>query len=798
MLRSIGLTLALLGAVVVAWMGAASPHPRGTDTPVADFSAARAFEDDRVIAAVPHPIGSPANQRVRDYLLKRMTALGLSPRVQAGPSFEERPYMGALWITGGAVENIIGVLPGKDPTKPAIAVMAHYDSVAGSPGAADDAAGAASALEIARALKAGPKPERDVVFLLTDGEEAGLLGAREFYASNDPLLPHIGAVINMESRGGGGRANMFQTGADNGAWIDLFRKDAHAPVSSSLAVFLYEHMPNDTDFTVSKAKGLPGLNFAFIGRQFDYHSPSSTPAALDKGSLQHIGEQALSAARAVALAPALPAKTPSAVYSQTFGNLIVAYPAWGGWIVVGLGALLIGVAMWRARKAGQLIWPDVGLGVGVGAYMILWSAALLDLARRASGSGFGWLGSRRLLAAFGTYEAAAVILLIAAVLLTGVAAAKGRARVVMAIAALATGGLCSLFGGFDMIGAGLGVAGALVALIFVEPISRPGAWAGLLLMGLVAAVAAQALAPPAAFLIGWPLLAGALAAALSQLASDGRVISNMVRVVIAIAGLGWLGVYLHGVIQGLDLPVLLALFAWLGAIVAWPLLQSKDPENGGLTGPLIALVVGVALVGLIRLHDPWSARHPRATEVVYVADQTDNSFWRVSLMPQIDPWTRSALTGDGGALVRRPLDPISAKPLDAARAMAVPVTPPQLALTALPDGRRQLAITAAPGVRSLFVSLHTSVGLAGVTLDGRPVKGLEAAGGELNIRWQGDTAPVLITFRPAAPGALSVTWAGIDEHWPSQARPLPVRPDNAMAWDVSGATVTRGRSQFTW
>nr|QQZ51290.1 hypothetical protein JKL49_09545 [Phenylobacterium glaciei] len=36
-------------------------------------------------------------------------------------------------MIGGVVENLIGVLPGKDRKAPALALMAHYDSVPGSP-----------------------------------------------------------------------------------------------------------------------------------------------------------------------------------------------------------------------------------------------------------------------------------------------------------------------------------------------------------------------------------------------------------------------------------------------------------------------------------------------------------------------------------------------------------------------------------------------------------------------------------------------------------------------------------------
>jgi Zn-dependent M28 family amino/carboxypeptidase len=63
------------------------------------------------------------------------------------------------------------------------------------PGALDDAIGIAGLLEIARAFKAGPRPERTLVFAAWTAEERGLLGS-EYYASN-PLRPMETSVANL-------------------------------------------------------------------------------------------------------------------------------------------------------------------------------------------------------------------------------------------------------------------------------------------------------------------------------------------------------------------------------------------------------------------------------------------------------------------------------------------------------------------------------------------------------------------------------------------------------------------------
>jgi len=63
------------------------------------------------------------------------------------------------------------------------------------PGALDDGLGIAGVLELARAFKAGPRPERTLVFAAWTAEERGLLGS-EHYAAH-PIFPFEKAVANL-------------------------------------------------------------------------------------------------------------------------------------------------------------------------------------------------------------------------------------------------------------------------------------------------------------------------------------------------------------------------------------------------------------------------------------------------------------------------------------------------------------------------------------------------------------------------------------------------------------------------
>jgi Zn-dependent M28 family amino/carboxypeptidase len=101
--------------------------------------------------------------------------------------------------------NVLGKISGSKRPAETIWFTGHWDAYGlGAPdargkrvrpGALDDASGIAGVVELARAFKAGPRPERTLVFAAWTAEERGLLGA-EHYATN-PLFPTDKAVANL-------------------------------------------------------------------------------------------------------------------------------------------------------------------------------------------------------------------------------------------------------------------------------------------------------------------------------------------------------------------------------------------------------------------------------------------------------------------------------------------------------------------------------------------------------------------------------------------------------------------------
>ncbi|MBV8073286.1 MAG: M28 family peptidase [Acidobacteriaceae bacterium] len=121
------------------------------------------------------------------------------------------------------VKNVIGILPGSEPSLKHTAVLltAHYDHIGTTDtagrmaltpkdvtedhiynGANDDGSGAVSVIAIARALANWkPRPKRSIVFMTFFGEERGELGSK-FYGEH-PVFPISDTVadINLEQIG---------------------------------------------------------------------------------------------------------------------------------------------------------------------------------------------------------------------------------------------------------------------------------------------------------------------------------------------------------------------------------------------------------------------------------------------------------------------------------------------------------------------------------------------------------------------------------------------------------------------
>jgi hypothetical protein len=540
------LIVALVLALVLAVLGTTPPRPAPVDAPPEALSAARAMKDIERIARAPHPSGSAEHAALRGYLMQRLGELGLTVRTQEGQfpadARAELDRRGGKAAPRIPLTNVLGLLRGSDPNLPALALMAHYDSVPGSPAAADDGAGVASILETLRALSLDRQRKRDVLVILTDGEESGLLGARMFFAQAQEAR-RIGAIVNLETRGGGGKANLFQTSARNGDVARLWAQTAPHPAGTSLATFIYSVLPNDTDLTVALPHGYSAWNFAFIGRPGLYHSPLATAANLDRGSLQQMGEQTLGLAQALTKANDLPRRAPDLVFFDVFGLFAVHYaPSWG-WAMLAVALVGYGLLVLRRPEPAEML-----RGAGRMLALVVLTGALLWALNMASGAD----------GPVNYYDRLAAI---------------PRLQVVAFCASLAM----------------------TVFLLGRRPVSVSGE-AGLVLPVWLTAAAFQAFAPSAAYVLTVPLLLGGAAALVRGFAP--RREWRVVLVIVAAVVTGYALVLGYSLLQavGPALPMVCVLSLLMAVPVLVPL-RAPLPVGRvrGAAGLLLVAALGVAL-----------------------------------------------------------------------------------------------------------------------------------------------------------------------------------------------------------
>lgn len=77
-----------------------------------DFSSDRVLDYLKEIAKEPHPMGSLANEKVRDYIVKHFQNLDIPVEIQSKPVKDIRDGKYAAKINTGTVENIIAKIPG--------------------------------------------------------------------------------------------------------------------------------------------------------------------------------------------------------------------------------------------------------------------------------------------------------------------------------------------------------------------------------------------------------------------------------------------------------------------------------------------------------------------------------------------------------------------------------------------------------------------------------------------------------------------------------------------------------------
>ena len=629
-------------AALVAWAKAAErpPSPALASAPKIQFSAERAWGHlERITGEEPTPIGSAGGDEVHDYLIAELTALGLDVEVQEG--------VGARTFdadtVAGRVENVVATIPGRESTG-RVFLAAHYDTTFGAPGASDDMAAVAAILETARALRSGEQPRNDVVLLLTDGEEPGLLGAESFVEQH-PYGAGGGVVLNWEATGNAGPSVLFETSEGNAALIEEFAASATHPVGEAAMAELYEESSQNTDFTVFKEAGFVGLNFAFIDGGAYYHNPRDTVDNFDPASMQHHGANMLALARAFGerdLA-ALDSEN-DATYFTLFG-VVISYPTWLILPLASLAVLAVLALALVARNRTLVTVPRLIAGM---------AAALVPLVVAPA-------------AAIGLWE----VLVLLRPAYAGMRDMYQPELYRWALAALTA---AIIFGWYALLRRRVGAAAmAIGALIWPAVLGVAEAWlAPELSYSDSLPAAAAACGGLVALMIGEKPAAWRVVALTAGIAPGVVLITVGATAILAVMGIpmGVAGVFFLALAGLLMLPLV---------ELAMPLYPAESARRAvrrwAVVAPLVALLV-VGLTGAGLAVDRFDENRPAPAHLMYVLDaDTGTAFW-ASEDSEPNEWTARYVTNGGGAM-EMPL-PYDTEPKWSGEAEAMPLEAPEL------------------------------------------------------------------------------------------------------------------------
>lgn len=288
-------------------LAADSMEGRGTGT--RGMERAARFLESQYKAAGLEPAGDSGTYRQNIPLRKvaMPNAPGGRTRMAIVPTWEE---WNALPTDERVLtQNITGILRGSDPVlkDEVLLVTAHYDHLGISRpvngdsiynGADDDASGNVALLEVARALRNGPRPRRTIVFVSITGEEVGGFGT-QWYLQH-PVLPlektvldlNIEMIANADSLAGGvGKA-----------WLTGYERSTMGDILADNGIPLVpDPRPGQSFFSrsdnVAFARiGIPAHSLSSFNLETPYHEPDDEPSVVN---VDHMAQVIAATVRAV-------------------------------------------------------------------------------------------------------------------------------------------------------------------------------------------------------------------------------------------------------------------------------------------------------------------------------------------------------------------------------------------------------------------------------------------------------------------------------------------------------------------
>jgi hypothetical protein len=207
------------------------------------------------------------------------------------------------------------------------------------------------------------KINNNIIFLFTDGEELGFLGAYAFLNTHTEAQAEIDVVLVFDARPGNAPLTLVETSPGDG-WLIRQLTGQPLPLWAGSWNNREERAELDTDFDVFQTAGFTGVVFENERNGTRYHTNRDIVDAISPGLVQAYGETVLTLARRFG---SLDLRTNTAQPDLVFFSLplvgLVAYPNWVMPVLSGLGVLALLAFIFLAWMRGCFSLGRFGLGV---------------------------------------------------------------------------------------------------------------------------------------------------------------------------------------------------------------------------------------------------------------------------------------------------------------------------------------------------------------------------------------------------------------------------------------------------
>ena len=219
--------------------------------------------------------GTRGETRGARYAAEQLRSFGYNVNIQ---TFE---------VDGRTSRNVVAWWPGS--RQHGFVIGGHMDTVAGSPGANDNASGVAVTLELAR-LVAGKPASEWVRFVAFGGEEAGSHGNN--HAGSEVFVKRLGER-GRRRLGGMTSVDMVAAGrpllvGNSGIANDVVARSLYRRVRDAGIAVRYHTLCDCSDHGPFERAGIPA-SFAYSGPRDNYHTPSDNLANLEPDDLLRTG-----------------------------------------------------------------------------------------------------------------------------------------------------------------------------------------------------------------------------------------------------------------------------------------------------------------------------------------------------------------------------------------------------------------------------------------------------------------------------------------------------------------------------